>query len=97
METTNKLNIAWDKFVNKFFNSHNYSTRRKFYNSAWSILLGILITIIIISTFGYNPFAVLFSFIQDTNVFGDFIPTLVTFLLSGLAVAICFKAWIFNQ
>ncbi|MBD5423286.1 MAG: hypothetical protein HDR43_02210 [Mycoplasma sp.] len=98
METTvtNKFNIAWDKFINKFFNSHNYSTRRKFYNSAWSILLGILITIIIISAFGYNPFVVLFSFIQDTNVFGDFVPILVTFILSGLSVAICFKAGIFN-
>ncbi len=86
----------WSKFMNKLFDSHNYSTRRKIYNSIWSILLGLFITILIISFFGYNPFSVIFSFFQDANVSNIFIPTLVTFILAGLAIAICFKAGIFN-
>ena len=82
--------------MNKMFNNHNYSTRRKIYNSMWSILLGLFITILIISFFGYNPFSVIVSFFQDANVSNIFIPTLVTFILAGLAIAVCFKAGIFN-
>ena len=46
-----QTNNLWDKFMNKMFNNHNYSTRRKIYNSMWSILLGLFITILIISFF----------------------------------------------
>ncbi len=92
----NQENNLWNKFINKVFNSHNYSTRRKVYNSLWSILLGLFITILIISFFGYNPFSVIISFFQDANVSNIFIPTLVTFILAGLAIAICFKSGIFN-
>ena len=91
-----QTNNLWDKFMNKMFNNHNYSTRRKIYNSMWSILLGLFITILIISFFGYNPFSVIVSFFQDANVSNIFIPTLVTFILAGLAIAVCFKAGIFN-
>lgn len=93
MEKTN----AWNTFKDKFFNVHHYSTRRKFYNSAWSILLGILLVAIIISFFGYNPFQVLWSFIEDSNSLSYiFIPTLATFILAGLSIAICFKSGVFN-
>lgn len=93
MEKTN----AWNTFKDKFFNVHHYSTRRKFYNSAWSILLGILLVAIIISFFGYNPFQVIWSFIEDSNSLSYiFIPTLATFILAGLSIAICFKSGVFN-
>ncbi len=94
VETT-KPNL-WDRFTEKFFNSHNYSARRKFYNSLWSILLGFIITIIVISFFGYNPFDVFASFFEDSNNNNIFIPTIVAFVFSGLAISICFKAGIFN-
>lgn len=93
MEKTN----VWYTFKEKFFNVHHYSTRRKFYNSAWSILLGIFLVAIIISFFGYNPFQVLWSFIEDSNSLSYiFIPTLATFILAGLSIAICFKSGVFN-
>ena len=90
-----KLN-PYQKFKEIFFNSHGYSTRRKFYNSLWSILFGFLLMIIMISIFKYKPFEVVSSFFDDANKAEKFIPTIVTYIFSALAISVCFKAGIFN-
>lgn len=92
-----QVTSKWQSFKEKFFNTHHYSTRRKFYNSAWSILFGLIIVGMIIGFFGYNPFEVIWSFIEDANSLSYiFIPTLATFILVGLSVAISFKSGVFN-
>lgn len=92
-----KVTSTWNSFKDKFFNTHHYSTRRKFYNSAWSILLGLIVVAMIIGFFGYNPFEVIWSFIIDANSLSYiFIPTLATFILAGLSIAISFKSGVFN-
>lgn len=94
-EIVNKTNL-WDKFTSKFFNTHGYSTRRKFYNSLWSIFFGLLVLLVVIMVFGYNPFEVLISYFSDANKSDKFIPTIAAFVFASLAIAISFKAGIFN-
>lgn len=89
-------NNIWNKFVNKFFDSHNYSSRRKFYNSSWSIALSIFVTAIIILFFGYNPFDVFLTYLNESNLSNIFIPTIVSFVFASLAISICFKSGFFN-
>lgn len=91
----NNMN-AYEKFKDKFFNFHNYPARRKFYNSSWSILLGIIIMMLSIAIFQYNPFEVLLSFVENSNKNSLFIPTIATYIFAALSIAICFKAGIFN-
>ena len=89
-------NNAWAKFKNTFFNSYNYPSRRKFYDSGWSILLGCVLTIIVIACLGYNPMEVLYWIGNNSINSNVLIPTIVSFLLASLSIAICFKAGIFN-
>lgn len=92
----NTHNNIWMKFKNTFFNSYNYSSRRKFYDSCWSILLGCILIIIVIACLGYNPIDILYWFGNNSINSNILIPTIISFLFAALSIAICFKAGIFN-
>ncbi|WP_022935693.1 ABC transporter permease [Mesomycoplasma moatsii] len=96
MDTAN-LRI-WDSFKYKFFNEKGYTTRRKIYNTLWAVLFGFIISGIIIVFTGNNPFLVFASlFEQGATTFGNkLISVFIAYLFASLAVAICFKAGLFN-
>ncbi len=96
METSSKN--LWEQFKYKFFNDHQYSSRRKIYNTLWAIIFGFIISGIIISFTGNNPFLVFGSiFYQGSTTFGNkLVSVFVSYLFASLAVAICFKAGLFN-
>ncbi len=89
---------AWDTFKFRFFDDKRYLSRRKVYNSLWAVLFGFIVSAIVISFTGNNPFLVFASlFQQGTTTFGNkLISIFIAYLFASLAVAICFKGGLFN-
>lgn len=88
----------WGKFSGVFFSERNQSPRRKLFNSIWAIIFGLVISGIIVSISGHNPFLFFTSlFNEGLTTYGNkLIPMFVAYIMAGLGVAICFKSGLFN-
>ena len=91
----NKFSIK--NFKNHFHREDKVSGRRKFLNSLWALVFGILISSIIILFTGNNPFDIFQAIFNDsTSQTVRFVTTTVVFIIATLGTAMCFKAGIFN-
>ena len=92
-------NISFGAKIRQIFTGeHTQSGRRKLFNSLWAVLAGFLICGIIIAFTGNNPFIVFLTLFSDgMSVFGNkFVSIFVAYVISSLAVALCFKCGLFN-
>lgn len=89
----------WQNVKYRFFDDKSISSRRKFYNTIWAVVFGFIVSGIIISCTGNNPFGVFASiFEQGLTTFGNkLISIFIAYLFAALGVSICFKAGLFNM
>ncbi|MGL5205338.1 MAG: ABC transporter permease subunit [Metamycoplasmataceae bacterium] len=84
------------KLQQTFSSEQAIDGRRRLYNSLWALLFGILVSILIITFTGNNPFDV-FQFIYNDAVNNSqFIVTIAVFIVATIGTALCFKSGIFN-
>ena len=92
-------NISFGAKIKQIFvGDHTQPARRRLFNSLWAILMGFVVCGIIIAFTGNNPFIVFFTLFNDgISVFGNkFITVFIAYVISSLAVALCFKCGLFN-
>lgn len=88
----------WSKLSTAFFAERTQPNRRKVFNTFWAVLFGFIISAGVVLISGNNPLLVFSSLISEgATTFGNkLIPLFIAYLISSLAVAICFKAGLFN-
>lgn len=102
MKLNNQTNLKnFSKlFFNKINSLENQDAKTKIFSSFWAVLIGILISMIAIRIFGYNPLYVFKTIIFDVsfakNQVKNLLLIITVFILGGIAVAINFKAGFFN-
>lgn len=91
-------NNLWTRLSIIFFAERTQTSRRKVFNTFWAVIFGFIISSGVILISGNNPFLVFVSLITEgATTFGNkLIPLFIAYLISSLAVAICFKAGLFN-
>lgn len=92
------LKVWMTNFKTNLLSENSTSSRRKLYNSLWAVLLGIILSLIVISFNGTNPFE--FIGVVFQTAFGSngslFTTILLVYVFASLAVGIGFKAGLFN-
>ncbi|MGL5205060.1 MAG: ABC transporter permease subunit, partial [Metamycoplasmataceae bacterium] len=85
-----------NKIMQNFQSEQSVDGRRRLYNSLWALLIGLIVSILIISFTGNNPFEV-FGFIFNEAIENSrFVVTTVVFIVATIGTALCFKSGIFN-